>query len=215
MIVERVQTKVLMDDLIRAVRAAWTTLFGETPSTETCAILFAQYAFETAWGACCWNYNIGNHRAGKGYQGAVFELPGADEYVNGKRVIVGGNFRAYACCLDGVQQHLILISSMVQYAKAFEVLKNGEGDVVERAHAFAHGLKDGGYFTGDEVAYAHGIASIANDVVAHSISFPITGLPDLKPWYSNFDIFSHAFFDDYSEPMAKILCDRFDCEHNS
>lgn len=171
--VPRIVTAADKKSFAEAFDEAWVYTQGTTSIITPC-LLFAQYAFETGWGKACFNDNLGNVRAfqewiasGRDY----FELPSAWEIVGGKRIVTGGNFRAFASLHDGMVEHLAFLQGLSFYRKAWEVLTRSafvpatKENIESLAREFVHELKRGGYFTGSEDDYSRGVASIASSSV--------------------------------------------------
>lgn len=187
--VPQVRTKHDRLIVLDALREGWKKVrLGNNSGNLILALLYAQYAFETGHGQFCWNNNFGNHRADQGYvkdpNRHYFELPSADEYIDGKRVIVGGYFRAYPNVslapreikyddlVLGTAGHIELLSVLGRYRLAWKHLLDVEGVVEMSTGAmqsifkeFVYLLKLGGYFTGNADDYANGVSSIALSVV--------------------------------------------------
>lgn len=230
------------DEFATATRVAWLDVTGQPMSDVAMAVLYGQFAFETGWGRSCWNWNLGNVRTGPikppapvGWEGDYTELKSADEYINGKRVIVGGYFRAFLSLAEGSAEHLTFLSGLRRYANAWRVLNGPASQAVESeapaiATAFVAALKAGGYFTGDEKAYASGVADIAR--------WFLKGLPHTEPvrevwplhaldpkryepaWVNLFSaqgvldsLFEHSIYNatDHRTLTGVLLC-RYDCE---
>lgn len=149
-------------------------------SEPALAVLFAQWALETGHGHACWNWNLGNVRARAGQPYTL--LGGAWEC--GRVVPVGATlidppagaqcpagqvayllpnatqkFAAFDSLDEGASTYLGFLLRPV-YARAWEQVMRGD------AVGFAHVLKQFGYYTADEGAYAHGLASISRDYFA-------------------------------------------------
>lgn len=169
-----------------AIVEAWNAVLGDRYPCNAmiAAIMFGQFAFETGWGKSCWNWNLGNHRTGplnppnpKGWAGDYVELKTADEYIDGKRVIVGGYFRAYGLrdvpngLRNGALGHVSFLYELKRYANALDVLKATAGIPVSgyatiiAAAEFVEALKRGGYFTGPLDVYRAGVQDIAHKYV--------------------------------------------------
>lgn len=184
--VPRIVTTASRESFVDAFDVSWVFSQGR-PSILTPALLFAQYAFETAWGKACFNDNLGNVRAfdewvssGRNY----FELPSAWEIIDGKRVVTGGNFRAFADLADGMFEHLHFLASLKQYHHAWQALVEAASTQATKENAdrlgrqLVRALKRGGYFTGPEDAYAAGVASIAVSSLDRMIAVRDTEMPD-------------------------------------
>jgi flagellum-specific peptidoglycan hydrolase FlgJ len=170
----KVQTIVSREDFVDSLLDQWVYTQGR-PSLLVAAVLFAQYAFETGWGKYCFNYNLGNVRAFEAYTknplNDWFELPGAWEIVDGKRVVAGGYFRSHESLDAGMAAHLAFLAGLDRYRLAFQVLQEAALANATKANAdsfarrFVRALKAAGYFTGDATDYENGASSIAQSVI--------------------------------------------------
>jgi flagellum-specific peptidoglycan hydrolase FlgJ len=183
MMVKKTVTTASNDEFVAAVYRHWSYSQGR-PSLLTAAILLAQYAFETGWGQYCFCWNLGNVRAFEPYIASgknYFILPSAWEMIEGKRMVVGGAFRAHASLDEGMHAHLAFLSGLDRYEKAFEVLIEAASLPFTKENArllarrFVLALKAGGYFTGDVTEYVTGVTSI---VVALVTSLHVDEMPD-------------------------------------
>lgn len=165
MIVNKVVTTPTREQFAEALAEEWNC------SLLTGSILFAQFAFETGWGKYCYCWNLGNVRADSEWikkGNDYFELPGAWEIINGKKVIAGGFFRAHKSLNDGISSHINFLEMNSRYSQAFDVLQEtrsiyfSKDAAKEYSIKFAIALKRGGYYTGSLEEYSKGIASIAS-----------------------------------------------------
>lgn len=235
-------------DFHQAMVLAWNTYMPDFPcNVMVAACLFGQYAFETGWGKSCWRWNLGNHRTGLldpphpgGWSGDYVELRTADEYIDGKRVIVGGYFRAYLNLQDGANGHVAFLKGLPRYSQALDILKVATTQDINVtnmgiiARAYVAALKRGGYFTGDEVSYGNGVASIATGYLGMPWAIldqnPYAVVPPGTPhnldpeafgiaWYPIRDIetaYGMIFEADWRNAdklhLATMLSCRYDCE---
>lgn len=110
--VPRINTHPTKAEWLAATREVWEYMHeGVSPTTEQLAVMWGQFAEETGRGSSCWNWNVGNIRARRGETGAVVDLPGATEVVDGETVIVGGAFRAFPSLHDGIYAFLTQLRS--------------------------------------------------------------------------------------------------------
>lgn len=145
-----------------AIRSAWETLVGTTPSNETLACLMAQAALETGRFKLmhCWNF--GNVKAGPNYEGSYCQFR-CNEVLNGKVQWFDPphpqtNFRAFGSLEVGA---LKWVQSLKEhFPLAWETLPSG------MPLSFVHALKLGRYFTADETAYGKGVASLWREYCA-------------------------------------------------
>lgn len=147
-------------EVCRAIRSAWETLEGVTPSQDTVAVLTAQSALETGrWRSMhCWNF--GNVKAGPTYEGFYCQFR-----CNEKLLIDGKlqwrwfdpphpqcNFRAFESLHFGVLRWLQALRE--HFPHAYAAAKVG------MPLAFTHALKIDHYFTADEAPYARSVSSL-------------------------------------------------------
>jgi hypothetical protein len=156
------RTTFTLKDYARAVLRAWKTLCGVFPSKEAVGCLWAQYALETGKGAFCWNNNIGNVKYTPGH--AYMMLRGTWEVIGGKRVVFEPPhratwFNAYDSLDDAMREHLQLLK-VKRYASSWPAINAGDPE------AFAHRLKERGYYTAPVADYARGLRSHFNAFMA-------------------------------------------------
>ena len=183
MIVPAIRTKPTREQFAAALVSAWPK--GNC-SPLVGAIMFGQFAFETGWGDHCFCWNLGNVRATSEWERShdSFELPGAWEIVNGKRIVTGGRFRAHASLREGMESHVAFLSGMRIYAPAFEVLVQASFVPFTKAAAryyadrFVYALKAGGFFTGPLVEYASGVGVIAAGLMETDLE-PLESEPEV------------------------------------
>ncbi len=234
-------------DFARTTATAWDQVFPEECNGVVVSVLFAQYAWETGWGKSCWRWNLGNHRTGPlkppkpfGYEGDYVELRTADEIINGKRVIVGGYFRAYRSMLDGALGHLNFLAGLDRYEPALRILKEATkfedtpSHASEVGAALVEALKLAGYFTGPLDQYRSGVSSIASKYIAtapivelfqpalYDLNAPLVvepeyiGIQPLVPWYTSLQgALDSIFGADYTRVdqthVASVMACRYDC----
>lgn len=152
-----------------AIRSAWETLVGTTPSNETLACMMAQAALETGRFKLmhCWNF--GNVKAGPNYEGSYCQFR-CNEVLNGKVQWFDPphpqtNFRAFGSLEVGA---LKWVQSLKEhFPRAWQALG--------MPLSFVHGLKLDRYFTADETSYAKAVASLWHEYLA------ILPMPDDNP----------------------------------
>ncbi len=138
-LVPRRRTTPTPAEWLAAIRAAWDVLEPGFPaSNKSIACLWGHFALETGRGRSCWNNNLGNVRRGT-WLGDTFDLPGADEEIDGKRVVVGGEFRSFATLDEGARAYIEFLCE--RYPRAWSAVRAGD------ATAFVRELHDGHYFT--------------------------------------------------------------------
>ncbi len=145
------RTRLTPDQASAAIREALSRRNGSAPGDRTVALLTAQWAHETAHGASMYNYNFGGIKgvgpSGLSVQQKTREGAGATE-----RQIMD-HFRAYDSAEDGANDYVRLLTE--RYPEALSAAERGD------ASGFVRGLKQRGYFTGDENAYERSVASIS------------------------------------------------------
>ena len=82
--VSPVRTPVTATSLRDALRENLTTLTGHAPSEHALTTLVAMSALETGHWKSCWNYNLGNVKAGETWQGLYTCLSKVREVKDGK-----------------------------------------------------------------------------------------------------------------------------------
>lgn len=148
--VDSVRTPFTPSALITALTAAYVAQLGHEPTHETTAVMCAQIALETANGADCLDWDVGNFKAAGG---ADFQAFKTWEMINGQRVEMVCDFAAFSSLESGLEAYLHAMYSHWTLGWAGAV----KGDPV----AFAHGLHDQkpyGYFTADPTLYAAGVS---------------------------------------------------------
>jgi flagellum-specific peptidoglycan hydrolase FlgJ len=127
---------------------AYQAIVAETPSRTTILSLMAQWALETGNGGQCNNYNPAGLKwyAGDPHDYAVYPTR---EVVHGQWVTVSLAFKAYPTLEAGLEDYLKLLQG--RYGAAWPALVSGD------MAAFAHALKQRGYYTAPEAEYAAGL----------------------------------------------------------
>ena len=161
------QTRLSIAEWCAAVERAACVL-GLALQRATLAILWAQYALETARGARCFGWNLGN----------VMRFPGTPcdwcelrtfEYLDPdgagprkvERVDTIGTFRVYPDADAGALAYLEQLRGG-RFRPAFDAALSGD------PRRFAVVLKERGYYTAPVEDYARGIVSLAGEV-AHAL----------------------------------------------
>jgi hypothetical protein len=164
------RTPVTPDALRDALRACLAAR-GVTADERALTVLVAMSAHETGEWRSCWNYNLGNVKAGETWPGLYTCLTNVWEVLNGvtrwfspRGETAGKNgplkgpeyatppghpqtrFRAYSNLVDGVDGFAAKMTGM--YRKSLDVLLTGG-----TSDAFVASLKRQRYFTGDLVKY--------------------------------------------------------------
>lgn len=176
--VKPVRTAVTPSELRDALRVNLTRLTGHEPSEHALTVLVATSAFETARWKSCWNYNLGNAKAGESWPGEYTCLTNVREVLkgverwfspegetNGKGGPLIGErftvppghpqtrFRAYPDLTGGSTGWCEKL--VKKYRPALEDLLSGAD-----SDTFILGLKNLSYFTGDLDAYQAGVRSL-------------------------------------------------------
>ena len=156
------RTPVTPRNVGRALRAAWMAHFGETPSDASIALLLAQSALETGRWKSCWNYNLGNIKAGSKWQGDTTQFR-CNEVIGGKVVWFDPphpqtTFRAYPTLEEAAKDYLWLLHR--RFAQAW--MHVTRPDPV----AFSQALKRQNYYTADEPPYTRAVASLFREYLA-------------------------------------------------
>lgn len=180
---DSVVTKVTPGALFDALRAAWKKLLAEDAPRAALVLLVSQWALETAWGAACRCWNLGNGKARPG--GAVdWQFFSCDERLSPAAathaVAIDAThariesaqpgadglvpvwfdppspycaFAAYASLEEGANAWLALQHG--RFAGAWGALLSGDGRL------FAGALHDEGYFTAQVDRYATTLVAVA------------------------------------------------------
>ncbi len=148
-----------------ALRGAWARVTGENADEKTVALLTAQWAHETAHGASMYNYNFGGIK-GTGPSGLSVEQRTKEGWGRHEHQIID-HFRAYETAESGAEDYVELLTQ--RFPEAVKAARDGD------AEGFVHGLKQRGYFTGDEHAYQRSVSSLSNEFLSTSSqSLPTT-----------------------------------------
>lgn len=148
--------------MLAAMYAAWTNLFGSPPSGDSVRVLCAQWALETGWGKYMHCYNIGNAKKMDG-DGRDYVYYRCNELLAEKWVWFDPKepascFRAFATLEQGVTDYLEMVHG--NFARAWPAVIAGDPDQYVRQ------AKAAGYFTaplgdpGDPRTYLGGVISI-------------------------------------------------------
>jgi hypothetical protein len=145
---------------------AWTSQFGTPPTSDQLMVLLAQWGLETGNGASMIQYNVGNfkHVDGDGLDWTTFETTEVDS--DGDTETLDQNFKAWPDLASGVAYYLgAMAPPSGRFAAAWPAVLAGDTD------QFAFLLKQQGYYTADESAYAAGLN-------ARKSQFEALDLPD-------------------------------------
>lgn len=159
---EAVKTVVTPPQMLEALGRGWMRLFNSAPSREACAVLIAQWAFETGWGKSMICFNPGNIRCPDVNGRWDYCTYNTWEIVNGARVAGPGTFRAFASLEDGCADYLGFLHDRYRgndgCSAVWDAVTAGDPD------KFVHLIKAHGYFTGDETTYDKAVASIFRSI---------------------------------------------------
>lgn len=167
-------------EAILALRSAYETIEGVTPSPQCLALHTGQTMLESGRLRSCHNFCLTNIKAGTTYQGYFtcykcneqlkdgwhWYVP-AGELAGGYGTPLKGTplavpdghpqtrFRAYLNADAGALDHLQLVKR--KFPEAWTAAR--AGDVV----GFVHGLKQRGFFTADEAPYLRGVTGLVHE----------------------------------------------------
>jgi len=197
--VPTIKTNFTVNDFVRTLIGAWNKLYNSFPNKQQIAVLYSQWGVETGIGKYCWNNNISNIKA-VDTPGVVIEycvLNGAWEIINGKKVFLkpenpGSWFRSFRKLEDGMEFYLNFLRNK-RYKIAWTAVEQGD------YRLFAKLLRQQGYYTASEAAYANAMSYHFNKfmkdnifenellIAVNEISFP----SDWEP--VNFDVKENVF----------------------
>ncbi|MCA9594317.1 MAG: glucosaminidase domain-containing protein [Myxococcales bacterium] len=150
-VVRAVRTQLTGGQAAEALKSAFSAVTGRPASKETVAVLSAQWAHETGRGASMYNFNFGGLK-GTGPSGLSVAQKTREGWGDSERTIVD-RFRAYGSAEEGATDYVRLLKQ--RYPKALEAAERGD------SQGFVRGLKERGYFTGNEGAYIRSVSSMA------------------------------------------------------
>jgi hypothetical protein len=150
------RTRLTSDQASGAIRDALNRVTGEAPNEQTVALFTAQWAHETAHGTSMYNYNFGGIK-GAGPTGLTVEQK-TREGSGQTEHRVTDHFRAYDSAQDGANDYVKLL--VQRYPEAVSAAQHGDST------GFVRGLKQRGYFTGDEGAYERSVRSISSGLLS-------------------------------------------------
>jgi hypothetical protein len=168
--VAQVNTHPTRAQWLAAFVAAFIEVAHVVPTQEQAGAAWGLFAEETGRGAACWNWNVMNIRAFRGYAGDVIDLPGAWEIIDDARVVTGGAFRAYPTLQAGIHGFLTCLCDDFKDAarELFQPHPN--------PRAVVAAMKQDGFFTGELLGYQNTVASVArnfgNELAAELRAFP-------------------------------------------
>lgn len=172
--VSPVRTPITSDQLCDALARE----LGEAPNSHMVIALCAMSAFENGWWKSCWNYNLGNVKAGPTWEGEYTCLTNVREIIKGDErwyspegetagkggPVIGQRysvppghpqtrFRAYPTLDAGIQAWSSELATT--YRPSLDVLKRGGS-----TDDFITSLKSESYFTGDPDVYRSQVGQI-------------------------------------------------------
>lgn len=150
------RTRLTPDQASGAIRDALNRVTGEAPNEQTVALFTAQWAHETAHGTSMYNYNFGGIK-GAGPTGLTVEQKTREGSGQTERRVTD-HFRAYESAQDGANDYVKLL--VQRYPEAVSAARSGD------SAGFVRGLKQRGYFTGDEGAYERSVRSISSGLLS-------------------------------------------------
>lgn len=158
-LIEAKKTVLSEGEAVYALREAWKKLYGEYPSNDSLALLYAQTALETGRWRSIWCYNFGNIKRSGDEDYCMFRC---NEVINGKLEWFDPPhrqtwFRAYPSALDGAYDYICFLSQKKRYKSAWEAIKIGNPTL------YSHNLKVAGYYTANETLYTKGVVSLTNE----------------------------------------------------
>lgn len=152
-IVPRVSTPVPSIDVVPALRDGHRHVFGEPLSGMKLRMAYAQLVVEHGFISptdrglrAVHTYNLGNVMTGRGYMGPWFEMTALERDKYGRMVPRKSQWRAAADAAEGAALYWGMLQR--HFGKALAVMDDGD------PASFAHELKNGGYYTATEGAYA-------------------------------------------------------------
>jgi flagellum-specific peptidoglycan hydrolase FlgJ len=145
-IIKAKKTPLQKHQVIQLFREALNDFMPEKtqPTNEMLAILLAQVHLETGGYKSMWNYNFGNAKVPKNYDGYV-QMFRCSEIINGKEEWfdpphIQTHFKAFLSAQDGLLDHLRLLANN-RYFNAWISAVEG------RREDFINELHKNGYFT--------------------------------------------------------------------
>lgn len=155
--VEPELVKIGTENVVNTLEDAFEERFGRLPTTKELSILLAQSDHETGGWSKFWNNNWAGIKGlpatpQEGVLGTT--LLKTKEGYGESEVSIRDRFRAYSEPYTGALDWLRLLQE--RYPKAIKALTVDQDPVL-----FAHGLKAGGWFTGDPTVYALSLARLA------------------------------------------------------
>lgn len=167
--VEVRRTPITGTEAAKRLARAYRRELGREPSEETLAVLTAHWAHETNQGAAMYNYNFGGIK-GVGPNGA-YAIHRTREGKGLREQRRMSRFRAYARATEGAIDYVSLLQR--RYGSALDAA--ARGDVA----GFVSGLRQGGYFSGDEDVYLQKVAAFV--ALSKASGFDALGPSGISP----------------------------------
>ncbi len=174
-----------------AIGRAYTRVTGTPPSPALLQSLSAQASLETAGGRSMYNFNFGGVK-GAGPHGESATCL-THEVIDGKDLTVHQRFRAYASLDEGAEDYVRVV--VQKFGGAIPYAAAGNLD------AFAHALKQAGYYTASETDYAAALRSASASLPAAPAS-PLLPVPTAASLPSSLDV--TRLFDALSASALRI-----------
>lgn len=168
-VVEAQRTPLMGSEAAKRLERAFRRELGSLPKPETLALLTAHWAHETNHGTAMYNHNFGGIK-GVGPSGAYathWTREGAGLRERRKML----RFRAYTSATQGAIDYISLLHRL--YGSALDAAERGD------AVAFVQGLKQGGYFSGDEQIYLQKVTAFV--ALADAWGFDALGPSGISP----------------------------------
>lgn len=165
-LVPTVRTKPTSAEFAAALLRAWPEA-----TKKACGVLWSQFALETGAGEHCYGWNLGNIKHVDGDGRDWHALRGVWEIVNGQRIELppddpGSWFRSFPSLDEGMKDHLEFLRTK-RYAAVWPLVEAG------RPEDFAHALKQRGYYTASEQAYARGMRAFFDPFMRSQTVFDV------------------------------------------
>ncbi len=153
------QTKLSEEEATFALRQGWNQVFGNFPSDDSLAILWAHSALETGRWTLIYNYNFGNIKKTTDHDYCMYRC---SEIINGKNIYFEPphyqtHFNSYPTAVAGATEYLQFVSQRSRYQVAWQELLAGN------PVKYCAALKQGGYFTADLISYTKGVVSLTDE----------------------------------------------------
>jgi hypothetical protein len=150
--VQPAHTPLSGEEAASALSDAWHGVMGRAPTAKQLSLLTAQWSLETGGGRAMMNYNFGGTK-GRSPEGLTVAYKTKEGYGATERTITD-HFRAYSSARAGAEDYVRMLKA--RFPRAMEAVKTGD------ATAFAHALKNEGYYTGSEADYTKAVASLSD-----------------------------------------------------